>query len=104
MSSSPSTIIQDRLHLINGNLKLSPEQIQSMKQIREIISEAAYKMYAVIQNLPHDTGRLIAAIDGLQSAKNVACESILLAPGIREVGQGGDYRTTWKEPEPSMSG
>lgn len=95
--SSSNAAIQDRLHLINGNLHLNQEQIQGMKEIRAIISDAAYKMHAVIEKLPHDTGRLIASIDALQSVKDVACSSILLAPGLREKSQEGEYRVAWQQ-------
>jgi hypothetical protein len=78
------TAIYDRLHLINGNLGVSDARGTAMSNVRETISEAAWKLYNIVSEQAHDTGRLIAAIDGLQSVKDVACTSLLLAHGLRK--------------------
>lgn len=85
--------IDARLALINGNFPLPAETVQAMREIRVAISDAAASIDVSIRGkkrsadeavetpariVKYDVGRLIAALDLLQQAKDVACAALIL--------------------------
>lgn len=85
--------IDARLALINGTFPLPAETTQVMGEIRAAISDAAASIDVSIRGkkrsadepiestariVKYDVGRLIAALDLLQQAKDVACAAVIL--------------------------
>lgn len=70
--------VSARVALINGNFDLPEESVQAMKNIRKAVSDAAEIIERESKRVKHDVGRLIAAVDTLQQAKDVACVSVIL--------------------------
>lgn len=68
-----------RVKMVNGQFDLPAQTLKSMGEIREAVAETAEKIAASVErNEKHDIGRLIAALDHLQQAKNIACDSLIL--------------------------
>lgn len=68
-----------RVKMVNGHFDLPAQTLTSMGEIRGVVAEAAEKMAASVEcNDKYDVGRLIAALDHLQQAKNIACDSLIL--------------------------
>ena len=83
MASNKKRLVTDpveaRVELINGNFDLPKESVDAMRTVRSVISEAAKKLRVAVEAAPkHDKGRLIAALDSLQHAKDTACVSLIL--------------------------
>lgn len=70
--------IEKRVEMINGYFTLPENAVKDMKEIREAISVCAHKLQEIFKRNNFDTGRAIAAIDLLQSAKNTACDALIL--------------------------
>ena len=73
--------IEKRVAMINGNFPLPDEVISDMREIRAAVSECADKLQTIFKRRKIDTGRAIATIDLLQSAKNTACDALILPYG-----------------------
>jgi hypothetical protein len=78
--------LEARVELINGTFPLPPEVKTAMSDIREAVEQAARCIHAAAKRLPqkdphlygYDVGRLIAAMDALQHAKDIACVAVIL--------------------------
>lgn len=66
-----------RLDMIDGTFDLDSETTAYMATTRKAIAELA-KSLAASAPSTCDVGRLIAAIDHLQQAKNILCDSAIL--------------------------
>ena len=90
--------VEARVELINGQFDLPPENVNAMKEVRAAISECAKRIKAAADQLPsagtardgrpslgYDVGRMIAAMDTLQHAKDIACVSFILPYADKEV-------------------
>lgn len=64
--------------MINGYFDLPAETVGAMKEIRELAQAYADGVARVVKTQKHDVGRVIAAIDLIQSSKDVACASLIL--------------------------
>jgi hypothetical protein len=69
--------VNARVKLINGNFALPDDVSPFMKLVRETLSEAAQRITDQLPNTV-DPGRLIAALDQLQIAKNMFCDAAIL--------------------------
>ena len=68
-----------RTAMIDGYFNLPEPTIDAMKEIRAAFAECAKKVQHVTLGAgAFDIGRLIACIDLIQQAKNVACDSLIL--------------------------
>ena len=77
--SSPkdNPAVKLRVDMVNGNFELDQESLDFMKLVREKIAEVAETLRE--RSPDHcDVGRLIAAIDKLQEAKNTFCDAAIL--------------------------
>lgn len=83
--------IEARVQLIDGDFAIPPANKAAVAEIRAACKAAAKRICAATRDLPsagtsadgkrlpgYDTGRLIAALDTLQQAKNIACVSVFL--------------------------
>lgn len=71
--------VEARLSLIEGTIVFSAELGPQFENIRVAITKAAEEVKKAVESAPvHDKGRLIAALDALQTAKNNARDSLLL--------------------------
>lgn len=70
--------VTKRVEMINGRFDLPQETIQAMNDIRQAVDQCARSIQTATSKVETDTGRLIATMDLLQQAKNVACDSIIL--------------------------
>jgi hypothetical protein len=71
-----SNPVDARLALINGCFN-TPDDVTPA--IREILAKAADDVAGIVRNASkYDTGRLIAFVDAVQLAKDIACCSLLL--------------------------
>ncbi len=75
---SASPAVDQRLALLNNAFTLSAETERAMERVRVAVAICAKEIANIVGSLPHDTGRLIAALDSLQAAKNLAEHSLLL--------------------------
>lgn len=76
---------EQRRAMINGRFDLPSEHVQAMNKIREIFQKAADDYLAVVDELEkRDEGRVTAVLDQLQSAKNTACDAVILPFGPTE--------------------
>jgi hypothetical protein len=90
--------VEARMLLINGDFHLPDENKAGMKEIGKALEDAAVRIHAVAKKLPcagvskdgkplpgYDTGRLIAALDTIQHAKDIACVSFILPYAEKDV-------------------
>ena len=86
--------VANRINMINGWFEMDDGHTEEearnqaieknkarMNAVREAVSDAAHKVADAVEEGKHDMGRLIAAIDTLQQAKNIACDAIILPHG-----------------------
>lgn len=69
--------VQLRVDMINGQFETSAETTAFMRTVRAEIAAVAKRLSETAPETC-DTGRFIAALDLLQQAKNVLCDSALL--------------------------
>lgn len=87
MSSNNTRIpiaLRTRSAMINGNFSLPDGTKKVMNEIRTIFSTAAQSLVTTLEENPDvqfDVGRMIAAVDEVQKAKNIACDSVILPHG-----------------------
>lgn len=67
-----------RVALVNGNFDLPEDTRRAMHNIRECVAACATQLAEIARTTTFDTGRMIAALDGLQAVKNTACDAVLL--------------------------
>jgi hypothetical protein len=95
--------IDARVEMINGNYALTPKltdaegkttksgTLDTMSEIRAVLSEAARDVRNIIQAAEHDgqpkadTGRVIAGLDALQAAKNIFCDALILPHAHKDI-------------------
>lgn len=79
MSSRTPDVLRLRADLVNGTFDLPDENKEYMAFVRTTIAKAADELLSE-DKLPakFDMGRLIAALDALQHAKNLACDAVIL--------------------------
>ena len=80
-TSSPiisNTLVQQRIRLIGDRGKLSDQVLTNLIEIKKTLEKAAENVAKLVQEVDHETGRLIASIDKLKEASNIACESMIL--------------------------
>jgi len=68
----------DRLEVLRG---VMPDKgtIKAMRDLTEVLYEAGQKVKAIVRGSPgYNKGRMIAAIDAIQLARDTACNSLLL--------------------------
>lgn len=70
--------VQRRVEMINGRFDLPAETVKAMEQIRVATEVCARAIQSATADVQVDTGRLIATMDMLQQAKNVACDAVIL--------------------------
>lgn len=71
--------VEARVLLLENNVTFSYEFGNSMELICSALGTAAKEIKRVVESAPqHDKGRLIAALDALQQARNNARDSLLL--------------------------
>lgn len=65
--------------MIDGQFTLPDDSPAAMRTIRQAIAGAAEKMASAVESVTgYDVGRLRAAVDFLQQAKDVACQAVIL--------------------------
>jgi len=75
--------VEARVEMINGMFDLPDATREAMKHVRAATETAARAVRAAVEAAPaHDKGRLIAALDALQAAKNVACDALILPHAV----------------------
>lgn len=67
-----------RVALIDNCFNFGDDTTAAAREIRQACQECAKKIRDAAQTVPHDYGRLIAAIDQLQQVKNTACDAVIL--------------------------
>ena len=79
--------IEARVELVNGMFDLPPESKQAMNVVRQAAETYARALKAAteIPGVKYDTGRVIAALDGIQASKDVACVAFILPHASKEV-------------------
>lgn len=73
--------IDARVGLIDGNFDLPTDTSRRFGVIRKVLQGAAQTIASVVREAGednYDVGRLIAALDLLQQAKDTACVSLIL--------------------------
>lgn len=71
--------VYSRVMLINGYFTTLPDEVVvSKERVCMLLGGAARELRDTVQKHPHDTGRLIAALDLLQQAKNAALDALKL--------------------------
>jgi hypothetical protein len=78
-STTRNAAVHARVSMINGRFDLPERTPPALNLVREAVADAAEKVTSAVEGAEtHDTGRLIAALDLLQQAKNVACDALIL--------------------------
>lgn len=70
--------VESRVELIKQKWELTPDCLETMLKIKILTSNTAKELALLIQELPHDIDRLIAAIDHMELVKDISIHSILL--------------------------
>lgn len=79
MSGAPITDpVAKRVAMINGRFDLPPATLEAMATMRAAFDACARAVEQTATGVERDTGRLIATMDLLQQAKNVACDAVIL--------------------------
>lgn len=66
-----------RADMIDGRFELSDESVKFMAQAREVLGQAGEDLLAAAP-AHTDVGRLTAALDALQHAKNLFCDAVII--------------------------
>lgn len=77
MSRPVPDVLKLRSDMLNGRFDLPQETINFMDTVRKEIADSTER---ILQAAPsnYDMGRMIAFVDGMQHAKNLACDSAIL--------------------------
>lgn len=71
--------LEARVAMINGYFDLPDDALAAMKEVRQILDQAAYAIYALAdKNKNADKGTLVRVMQKLQSTKDVACQAFIL--------------------------
>jgi hypothetical protein len=74
-----------RVDLVKAGVPLPDATVEAVKRICAITGQAAEELTATIEGTKaYDIGRLIAALDQLQQAKNTACDAINLPHHLKK--------------------
>jgi len=75
-----------RAALVNGNFDLPAAVFkEAMPEVRAIVARAAADMLVALKKHKTDQGRVTAALDTLQHAKDIACVALILPWALEEV-------------------
>ena len=78
---------EQRVEMVDGRFDLPNKTLDAMNQIRGAAAAFARVLQQVHSDLGKDNvnyGRLIAAVDLIQNAKNVACDAVILPHAIKD--------------------
>ena len=70
--------LSKRERLIRGRDPLPPAVAAKVVDFKHKLADIGNYISKSIQEVPHDTGRLIAAWDALKHYQNLACEAMIL--------------------------
>lgn len=76
----PITVADARVHNIHGHYSLPSETVQKMAMVKKILGKAAESLedLFLLDDVKYDTGRFIACLDAIQTAKDIAVNSLTL--------------------------
>lgn len=76
----PTTVADARVHNIHGHYSLPSETVQKMAMVKKILGKAAESLedLFLLDDVKYDTGRFIACLDAIQTAKDIAVNSLTL--------------------------
>jgi len=72
--------IEKRAAMVNGMFDLPGETLAAMGEVCQASEVYAKELQTIFKKngLKVDTGRAIAAMDGIQATKNIACDALIL--------------------------
>ena len=68
---------QARIRAVSVPLHFEPHHGDALQKLRQAAGECMEKFVSALETLPHDHGRLIAALDSVAAAKDQAANAML---------------------------